>query len=280
MESMPTPLVSSEWLNNNFDDPDIIILDASAKDNKTGLIVDFEEVQIKGSRAFDLKNAFSDKESNFPNTLQGAEVFEEACRKLGINKNSKIVVYDNLGIYNSPRAWWMFKMMGHNKVSVLDGGLPDWIRQGYEVEPLGIGEYAPGDFKAAYQPELFRSTKDLVDNLEDKNELVIDARSAGRFDGTAPEPRKGLQSGHIPGSLNIPFQKVLDHGKYKSKAELLEIFNDLKLGDQPLIFTCGSGITACILYLAGELSIANPKAVFDGSWTEWALSGLPIENKL
>jgi thiosulfate/3-mercaptopyruvate sulfurtransferase len=278
METMPTPLVSSEWLNNNFDDPDIIILDASEKDNKAGLIVDHEDVQIKGSRVFDLKNSFSDFESNFPNTLQAPEAFEEAARKLGINSSSKIVVYDNLGIYNSPRVWWMFKIMGHDKISVLNGGLPDWVQEGFEVEPIQTNDYEPGDFKATYRPELFKSVTDVINNLEDKNAVVIDARSAGRFNGTAPEPRKGLQSGHIPGSLNIPFQQVLDNGKYKSKEELLEIFNDLKLEDRPLIFTCGSGITACVLYLASELSISNPKAVFDGSWTEWALSDLPIEN--
>ena len=126
-------IVSAKWLNNNLSDPNLLILDASQTENKLGLETDFKNVQIKGTRIFDIKNDFSDKTSEFPNTLPTAEAFEIACRKLGINKESKIVVYDNLGIYLSPRVWWMFKTMGHSEISVLDGGLPNWVEEGFET---------------------------------------------------------------------------------------------------------------------------------------------------
>lgn len=275
---MSKSLVSVAWLNQYLHDPNLIILDASQSDNKSGLVADAEGIQIKGARFFDLKNEFSDPISPFPNTLPTPEAFEAACRKLGINKNSQLVVYDDLGAYSSPRVWWMFRTMGHKKVSVLDGGLPAWIAEGFETEPVQEQTFEPGNFVAHFRPGQVKSIDFVADNLEGANALVIDARSAGRFAGTAPEPRKGLASGHIPGSVNLSFEAVLDGGKFKSPAELRTLFEALEIDDRPLVFSCGSGLTACIILLASELVNPNSTAVFDGSWTEWAQTeGMSIE---
>jgi len=260
---MIEPIVSSQWLNANLGSSDLIILDASQKSN-------FGNIQIKGARVFDLKNVFSEKNSEFPNMLPSSKQFEIGCRKLGINKSSKIIVYDNLGVYSSPRVWWMFKIMGHKNVSVLNGGLPDWKSQGYETEENKKCEFELENFKAQFQTEMVKDFDFLLLNSKKQNALVIDARSTGRFNGMVPEPRKGLRSGHIPNSLNIPYDKVLENVRYKSKIELTELFSDIKTDGRPLVFSCGSGITACIVLLASELVIGNKKSVYDGSWTEWA----------
>jgi thiosulfate/3-mercaptopyruvate sulfurtransferase len=263
-------IVSSQWLNQNRTDSNLIILDASQKGNKSGLTTDFANLQIKGAKPFDIKNDFSDQSSEFPNTLLSPQDFKIACRNLGINKRSKIVVYDNLGIYTSPRVWWMFKTMGHDAVVVLDGGLPDWVKCGFETEHIQVNKTDKGDFVVNFQSQKVVDFDFVKKNTSSQSYLVIDARSEGRFQGLTPEPRKGLRGGNIPNSINIPFQKVLEDGKLKSKAELSKLFNEMEVQKQPLVFSCGSGITACIVLLAHELCLENETAVYDGSWTEWA----------
>lgn len=267
---MKSPLVSSYWLQKNLSDPDLVILDASLKDSKAEIVSNSEDVQIVGARFFDIKTAFSDTNSPFPNTLLTAKEFQEKCRKLGINTTSKIVVYDNLGVYTSPRVWWMFKIMGFVNIAVLDGGLPDWIAQGYFTEPICkvITQY--GNFNATFDSSKVKHFNFLTKNLTTKETLVIDARSANRFHGVTPEPRKGLRSGHIPNSLNIPFTEVLHEGKFKTNEQLIKIFNGFEIENSSLVFSCGSGITACIILLAADLVLHNKKALYDGSWTEWA----------
>ncbi len=277
---MSGPLVSADWLIKNFYDPNVVILDASQKDNKAGLKTEFENIQISGARYFDLANTFSDESSDLPNMLPAPEVFEAECRKMGINAASKIVAYDNLGVYSSPRVWWMFKIMGHGNVAVLDGGLRAWAKIGGQVELFHSRTFDRGDFKANYNPAGVKDVDDIVSNLKTKEAVVLDARSEGRFSGEAPEPRKELPSGHIPGSFNLPFKRVLNDLQFRSKDELVTLFRELNLEDRPLIFSCGSGLTACITLLAAELVLENPTSVFDGSWTEWAQSeNLPIANK-
>lgn len=263
-------IVSTKWLNENLNKENLIVLNASQKDNKSGLKTDFEKVQIKGSIFFDLKNIFSDKESDLPNMLPSPQGFESEARKLGIHKNSKIVVYDNIGIFSSPRVWWMFKVMGHDNVSVLNGGLPKWKNEGYEIESFQNNLNGQGDFEVRYKPEMVKSMKFIKNNLKKENAILIDARSEDRFNGIATEPREDLRSGHIPKSINIPFQKVLDDRIYKSRTELSKLFKDMCIDDRPLTFTCGSGLTACIVLLASELIMKNHKSIYDGSWTEWA----------
>lgn len=271
-------LVSAEWLYQNLSNENIFILDASQKDNKAGLKPKFENLQIKNAHFFDLKK-FSDAKSSLPSMLPSESYFEENCRKLGINKNSQIIVYDNLGVHTSPRVWWMFKAMGHENVAVLDGGLDAWVNNGYETEAINIEitteneqeSQLEGDFKANFQPQYVRNIEGIKTNIETKKEYVLDARSVGRFNGTEEEPRKGLKSGSIPNSFNLPFENVLQDRKYKSKEELKVIFERLNLQDKPVVFSCGSGITACIILLAAELVFPNQqKSIYDGSWTEWA----------
>ena len=259
-------LVNSEWLFNNLDDSSLIIFDASTASNVSKLEPKYKDVYIIGAQKINKSN-FVDQSNPLPNTIVGAEKFEKEARKLGVNKSSKIVVYDNLGIYNSPRIWWMFRLMGHEDVAVLDGGLPDWIEQGHPVAESLSAVEQEGDFRSEYQAKYFRDTDDIKSNIESGKELVIDARSNGRFYGNAPEPRPNLKSGHIPDSHSIHFVHVLEDGKMKSKEELKTIFTELD--EKPLVFTCGSGTTACILMLAADQISDNSLAIYDGSWSEW-----------
>ncbi|MGB0522825.1 MAG: sulfurtransferase [Flammeovirgaceae bacterium] len=271
---MNTPLVSPQWLHDHLTDPDLIILDASQKQNKAGLTSDYDGQFIQGARLFDIKNAFSDPDVSLPNTLPSPPYFEQACQKLGINRHSKLVVYDKLGIFSSPRVWWMFSIMGHQQIAVLDGGLPAWIESGYETTDSPVQPTTSGDFKANFSPSFVKSIEAIDENIQKQHHLIVDARSSGRFNGTSPEPRAGLPSGHIPHSVNLPFQEVLVGGKFKSPEQLKAIFNQLNPANKALTFSCGSGITACILSLASELGTGNKHTVFDGSWTQWATERL------
>ena len=273
-----TPIVSSTWLFENLENPNLVILDASPRENKSKLVPEFTNIQIKGARQFDMEMVFLDKENPIPNMIPDERVFEAECRKLGINNDSLIVVYDNLGVYTSPRVWWMFKAMGHSQIAVLDGGLSVWKNENLPTEPIGKNETFSENFKAKYQSGLVIDSATLLKNIDSKKFQVIDARSQKRFLGLIPEPRENMSGGHIPNSINLPFEKVLEKGKMKPKDELTKIFNNLNIENQPLAFTCGSGITACIILLASEFVSENKNVLYDGSWAEWGKSGkFPIE---
>lgn len=260
------PIVSSEWLHDNLNNPELIILDASQHNT----ITNYDDLKISKARFFDLQTDFREQDSTFPNTLPTPKQFEKGCQKLGITNNSLIVVYDNKGIYTSPRVWWLFKIMGHKNVSVLNGGLPNWIEHKFPTEENTTDTYNKGNFKANFKPEMVKDFKYILNNTTNQSSLLIDARSYGRFQGIAPEPRADLRNGHIPNSINLPYTEVLSNGVFKSKSELIAIFKNLKIESKPLTFSCGSGITACIILLACELISSNQKSVYDGSWTEWA----------
>lgn len=263
-------LVSIKWLKDNYYDSDLVLLDCSLNVDVTS------HKSIPGSQYFDIKKAFSDRTSAFPNAIPTADQFENECQKLGIDRTSKIVVFDHKGIYSSPRAWWLFKTMGHESVAVLDGGLPAWIKAGHETEILNSSD-RNGNFEAKLSAPNVKSFEDVLDNIKTKSFLLVDARSQGRFEGVAPEPRKTLKSGHIPNSKNMPFTSLLTDGKLRPKNELQQIFKALD-DDREFVFSCGSGITACILALASEVSGHPCRSIFDGSWTEWAeRNGLKTE---
>ncbi|MFA9370091.1 MAG: sulfurtransferase [Labilibaculum antarcticum] len=272
------PVVSVKWLSQHLHDPNLIILDASLRDNKAGLKSEHEGVQIVNARFFDLKNTFCDPDHPISNMIPSAERFTTECRKLGINKNSKIVVYDNLGTYSSPRVWWLFKVMGHENIVVLNGGLPAWIKELCEVEIKESAEVELGDFQASFNSKRVLNAEQILENINTEHRLVIDVRTEDRFFGRVPEPRENLKGGHVPNSINLPFNRVLADGMFLSKKELSEIFKSLSLKNKSLVFCCGSGVSACIGLLACELVLENEKYLYDGSWAEWGqLENYPIE---
>lgn len=271
------PLVSVNWLSQNLNEPNLVILDVSLESNIANIKVEFPGIQIKGARYLDLKRNFSDLESRLPNTLPNPKYFSLACRNLGINNNSIIVVYDNIGIYASPRVWWIFKSMGHKNIAVLDGGLPSWKNKKYPTESIQNRVVPEGNFKAIFNLNLQKKAFQILENIVSKEAILVDARSNERFCGLIPETRKNLKSGHIPHAINLPFLEVLRDGKFLSPNEISTIFKKLKIDKRPKIFTCGSGLTACILILASTLILEDNHFLYDGSWSEWGqLEGVPI----
>jgi len=281
MESiaLTTPLVSVDWLSKHLDHPDILILDGSIKkavqpDKK----FNYNDMRIPKARFFDIKKIFSDHQTDIPNMFPSLETFQENCRKLGIRSTSILIVYDVLGIYSSPRVWWMFKTMGYDNIAVLDGGLPEWVNKGFTIEPKQKEEdISYGNFIANDRSKYKVDAHYVLSEMNSPKSKILDARSHDRFIGVAPEPRAGLKGGHMPKSLNLPYTKLLHEGKMLSKDKLNEIFSNLNLKDKRLIFTCGSGITACILFLAASIVSYEQMSVYDGSWSEWGqLDGAPI----
>lgn len=264
-----TDLVSVDWLHSHLNEPDLIILDASiskVSDPRTSKRTE----TIPTALFFDLKNKFSDQDSSFPNTIPTPEQFEIECQKLGINQSSKIVVFDNLGIYSSPRTWWLFKVMGHKNVAVLNGGLPKWKEEGFETTSKYTTSSENGNFKSQFNKDQVKSYQDVLRNINQKSFLVVDARSKERFSGMAVDPRNELKSGSIPNSTNLHYAEVLNGVEFKSKPELIDIFRRRELIGKELVYSCGSGVTACIIMLAGEIAFQKGKLLYDGSWTEWA----------
>lgn len=262
---MKDPLVSVNWLKDHLEDENLIILDASLQTDKKSV-----SSVIPGAIWFDLKGKFSDPTSAFPNTFPSVQQFVTEARNLGINNNSTIVVYDTKGIFSAPRVWWMFRIMGHQNVAVLNGGLPAWLEAGLPTQKKHTVAPKNGNFEAAPNLNSVKSIDEIEANIEKNNYQVVDARSKGRFNGTEAEPREELKSGHIPNSINIPYTQLLENGYYKPLPEIKQIFNSSMINNKPIIFSCGSGITACVLLLGAQLVLKNELNIYDGSWTEWA----------
>lgn len=272
-------LVSVNWLYQHIDATNLIVLNGTLpKVTSQKNTQKIEENQIIGARFFDIKNVFSKKDAPFPNTLLGANAFQANARALGINKESCIVVYDEHGIYSSARVWWMFKSMGFENVAVLDGGFPAWKDANYSIEQKVNKTFDSGNFVAKYQPNKMIDYTQVLEAVKDPNQQILDARSEGRFFATAPEPRKEVRGGHIPNSKSLPYGSLLNNHQLKSKEILQELFVKKGTEEKALIFSCGSGITACVLALGATVAGYDRLAVYDGSWTEWgSLSELPIE---
>tara|TARA_R110002050_G_scaffold24083_3_gene64344 strand:+ start:124509 stop:125330 length:822 start_codon:yes stop_codon:yes gene_type:complete len=262
--NIESPIVSVEWLNSNRDAENLVVLDGMI--NK---VFDGAQKQIPNARLFDIKKKFSDVSNPFPSAFPSAEQFQKSARELGINTDSAIVVYDDKGIYSSARVWWLFKAFGYTNVAVLNGGFPAWLKAEYETEPMKRYEGAEGDFVVNHKPETMKFFNDVKTASKNYTHTIIDARSAGRFNCTTPEPRIGLRMGTIPNSVNLPFTNLLEDGVLKPKEALEKAFQELATKDDPIVFSCGSGITACVLALGAEISGYKNISVYDGSWTEW-----------
>jgi thiosulfate/3-mercaptopyruvate sulfurtransferase len=275
--SLPGPIVSVSWLAAQLQDPDLVLLDATFHPVAASLPSETAGLRLPGARVFDFDQRICDPDTSLPHMMPSADLFTREVRALGVGQSSKIVVYDRLGVFSSPRAWWMFKAMGHDRVAVLDGGLPAWIAAGLPTESGPAAAVAPGDFVARPQPALFCNAAEVSSALRDPRSLVLDARSEGRFAGREPEPRPGLRSGHMPNARNLPLGAVQNQGRMRTPAELEAIFASKVQGQEKLVFSCGSGVTACVLALAATLAGYSELRVYDGSWSEWGLpSSRPV----
>lgn len=277
-----TALISVAELHTMLEDPDLLILDASMEKPLPGTQNQISGDGVPGAIRFDLETVFSNVSAAFPHTRLSVDSFQKQAKSLGINNRSRVVVYDNMGIYSSPRAWWMLKWMGHNNVFILDGGLPAWINAGYTTS---AGSKIPslGDFDASVNPLSFIDVPELLNNLQasqyPESMTILDARSPGRFLGLEPEPRAGVRSGHIPGAKCLHFRLLTQDGFLVSPKELAALFAQRAPDkDSTLVFSCGSGITACILALGAHEIGYEKLRVFDGSWAQWgATHALPVE---
>lgn len=267
------PVVSTEWLAARLADPTVRVVDASwhMPDAKRDPAAEFEAVHIPGAVFFDI-DRIADQATSLPHMLPSPRDFEEIVGALGIGSADTVVVYDALGLFTAPRAWWMFRAFGHRDVFVLDGGLPRWQAEGRPTVSGPAETPEPRPFRASFDPDLVRSLSDVRTLLETRAEQLVDARPAGRFEGTAPEPRAGLRGGHIPGARSIPFAGLVDPATktLHPADELRERFAAAGVDlDRPITVSCGSGVTACVLALALDRLGRSDIPVYDGSWTEW-----------
>ena len=235
---------------------------------------EFDRAHIPDARFFDI-DAISDPNTDLPHMMPSAEQFEQAVSELGIGNRHKIVVYDGAGMFSAARVWWMFRTMGHSEVFVLEGGLPAWQRSGHPVTDQET-EILPASFKAEFDATRIAHAEELLTTTAQ----IADARAKPRFEGTVPEPRAGLRSGHIPGSVSVCFKDLLDQDqKLLPDDELRAVFNAAGVNiEKPVITSCGSGVTAAVLDLALTQLGAVDTRLYDGSWSEWGgRSDLPVE---
>ncbi len=274
-------LVDTSWLAERMGAPDLIILDGSMHlpTAKRDAFAEYKQEHIPGAMFFDI-NDISDEKSPLPHMLPPAAKFASRMRKMGIGDGMRIVVYDSEGLYSAARVWWMFRTMGHEDVAVLNGGLKKWKAEGRPVTDDVTQLRTPRHFTGRLIAELVRDKDDVKGLIGSKATQIVDARAAGRFAGTVPEPRAGLRSGHIPSSKNVPFGSLLNaDGTLKPAADLAPIFKAAGVDvAKPVVATCGSGVTAGVIALAlAQLGQTNA-AVYDGSWSEWGLddAGTPV----
>lgn len=276
----PTPTVSTDWLADHLNDPTVVVLDSSFYLPAMNLDpkAEFRQKRIPGARYFDFDKTICDQNASLAHMLPNADYFAQEVGKLGVSNDSFVVAYDGAGWFSAARCWWMFRVFGHDRVAVLDGGMPKWTKEGKPMEETPPSETGLVEYSATFRPHLVKSADEVLKATE--TATIFDARSAGRYHGTEPEPRAGLRSGHIPGSQSMPFTSLLsEDGTLRSAAELQAIFDQTKFNpDADTICSCGSGVTACNVALALHVLGHDKVAVYDGSWSEWGQrEDLPIE---
>ncbi len=272
----PEDLVSTEWLAAHIDRYDVRVVDGSF--TLPGVLPTAQEAYAKrhipSAVFFDIE-AISDHSNPLPHMLPSNQDFAASVGRLGLGDQHRIVVYDIAGFNSAPRVWYMLRAYGHRQVALLDGGLPKWLAEGRPVTTL-VPKPRPASFTAKLDTTLVRDRAQIIANLSDKHEQVIDARAAARFAGTAPEPRPGLRAGHIPGSINLPYDQLADP-KARTLLPASEIERRFRAAgvnrDHPVVTSCGSGVTACALAFGLHLIGWPAAAIYDGSWSEWGLPG-------
>ncbi|QDM16226.1 3-mercaptopyruvate sulfurtransferase [Tardiphaga sp. vice352] len=278
MTTTTDPLVSTDWLAAHLDDPTVRILDASFKlPGVTPLPrEDFLGAHIPGSAFFDV-DVISDHGLSLPHMFPSEGHFADGVGALGVSNAHTVVIYDAGGWVAGPRAWWMFLAFGHADVRVLDGGLQKWRAEGRAIES-GEVDPVPARYTASFDQGFVRSRQQVVANLDSRAAQLVDARPQPRFEGSVPEPRAGLRSGHIPGSRNVPYAKLFDAatGTMKPLGELRAAFKDAGVDlDRPIVTTCGSGVSALVLTLALYRLGVRGTALYDGSWADWGQADGP-----
>jgi len=267
-----SPLVGTDWLAARLGEPGVAILDGSWHMPADGRDAKAEYAQghIPGAVFFDI-DEIADHATDLPHMLPTPQSFATAARRLGVDAGSDIVVYDSTGVFSAPRVWWTFRVMGHDRVFVLDGGLKRWAAEGRPLE-TGWREPRHGDFKAQFRPDLIADFDAVRRLVEAGGTQLVDARSAARFRGEAPEPRPSLRGGHMPGARNVPWSTVTAPDGALADAQGLRAAFEAGGVDLagPIVTTCGSGITAALLALGLAELGRQDVAVYDGSWSEWA----------
>ena len=264
-------IVSTDWLAQHLEAPDIRIIDSSwyFPQEKRNAEQEFLECHIPGASFFDI-DKIKDNNSDLPHMLPPSEMFNSTVRKLGIGDGHKVVIYDGLGMRSAARLWWMFKVFGYSDVVVLDGGFPKWVKENRSTT-ADITEKEIRHLTIYEDKSIVADRDDVLRATKLNHCSIIDARSEGRFMGTSPEPRSGLRSGSIENSINVPYETLLNEDfTFKSKREIIDIFS--KKGvvfNNYIITTCGSGVTAAVLYLALDEIGCSKISLYDGSWAEW-----------
>ena len=277
------PLVTTDWLAAELGKPDLVVFDATKylpNEPKDG-VAEFRRGHIPGARYFDI-DRIADTDTGLPHMVPTPGRFAKLMGELGVANTSRIVFYDQKGLASAARGWWLMGLFGHDAAAVLDGGLPKWQRENRPVEAGDPSSPSSTIYRPDYRAARLRGVGDIIGNVETQAELVLDARAAGRFTGETPEPRAGMRSGHIPGSASLPYTDLLNaDGTFRSPEAIRDRFAQAGVtAGRPVVTSCGSGVTACILTLGLRLAGLPEGAVYDGSWTEWGgRSDTPVETK-
>jgi thiosulfate/3-mercaptopyruvate sulfurtransferase len=266
-------LVSTEWLAGALGAPDLMVFDATKylPNEPFDGLTNYREAHIPGARFFDI-DVVADSDTTLPHMAPTAGRFARLMGQLGISNTTRVIFYDQKGLQSSARGWWLMKLFGHERTAVLDGGLPKWLAEGRATESGDAKQAAPSSYTPDFRADLLKGIGDVKRIIASGSALILDARAKGRFDGTAPEPRPGLPSGHMPGAKSVPFNELLNADfTMKDAAALRARFAAAGAdGSKPIVTSCGTGVTACILALGLKQAGLGDAAIYDGSWTEWA----------